>query len=175
MRPIHAGTAYCGSALALLGSVVSAQGRSEAGAEQNRVVVLPAGYRDWRLISIAHEADPLNDIRAVLGNKLAVDAFRSGARPFPDGAIIVRLAYRYVPSDQNNAIFGQQQSFVAGAPTNVQVSVKDARRFAATGGWSYGQFKDGTPDPGSQPVETCFACHNSLGPARDLVFTNYAP
>jgi hypothetical protein len=29
---------------------------------------LPAGYRDWKLISVAHEAGKLNDLRAVLGN-----------------------------------------------------------------------------------------------------------
>jgi hypothetical protein len=33
--------------------------------------------------------------------------------------MIARLAYKYVPPAQNNAIFGQQQSFVAGDPTNV--------------------------------------------------------
>jgi hypothetical protein len=30
------------------------------------VTQIPAGYRDWRLISVAHEAGILNDIRAIL-------------------------------------------------------------------------------------------------------------
>lgn len=29
---------------------------------------IPAGYRDWKVVSVAHEAGELNDIRAVLGN-----------------------------------------------------------------------------------------------------------
>jgi hypothetical protein len=41
---------------------------------------LPAGYRDWKLISVAHEAGSLNDLRAVLGNGLAIKAYREGFR-----------------------------------------------------------------------------------------------
>jgi hypothetical protein len=37
---------------------------------------LPPDYRGWRLISVAHEAGDLNDLRAVLGKDLAIDAFR---------------------------------------------------------------------------------------------------
>jgi len=36
---------------------------------------LPAGYRDWKLISVAHEEGNLNDLRAVLGNDVAVKLF----------------------------------------------------------------------------------------------------
>ncbi|HLA10690.1 MAG TPA: hypothetical protein VJ023_08845 [Pyrinomonadaceae bacterium] len=32
------------------------------------VTQIPAGYRDWRLISVAHEEGDLNDIRAILVN-----------------------------------------------------------------------------------------------------------
>ena len=77
------------------------------------------------LISVAHEAGDLNDLRAILGNDVAIKAYREGKLPFPDGAIIARLAWNYVPSDENNKIFGRAQSFVAGSPTNVQFMVKD--------------------------------------------------
>src|SRR4051794_13169013 len=36
---------------------------------------LPSGYRDWRLISVAREAGNLDDIRAVLGNDVAINAY----------------------------------------------------------------------------------------------------
>src|SRR3984957_12333056 len=71
---------------------------------------LPEGYRDWRLISVAHEEGNLNDIRAVLGNDLAIAAYREGKLPFPDGTIIARLAWGYVPSEENNRVFGRSQS-----------------------------------------------------------------
>ena len=94
-------------------------------------VKLPAGYRAWQMISVAHEAGSLNDIRAVLGNDIAVKAYREGERPFPDGAIIARLAWKYVPSEENNAIFGQAQSFVPGPPQTFS-SVSRTRRSTAT-------------------------------------------
>ena len=86
---------------------------------------IPSGYRDWRLISVAHEEGNLNDLRAILGNDIAIKAYREGKLPFPDGAIIARLAWSYVPSEENNKVFGRPQSFVAGPPTNVQFMVKD--------------------------------------------------
>jgi hypothetical protein len=138
-------------------------------------VELPAGYREWQVISVAHEAGKNNDIRAILGNDIAVNAFRNNVRPFPDGTIVARLAYEYVASEQNNAIFGREQSFVAGKPTNVQISVKDSKKYANSGGWGYGQFENGKPNPNVQLMNTCFACHNRLSGARDLVFTDYAP
>ena len=36
---------------------------------------IPPGYRDWKVVSVAHEAGELNDIRAVLGNDIAIKAF----------------------------------------------------------------------------------------------------
>ena len=50
------------------------------------------GYRDWKLISVAHEAGNLNDIRAILGNDIAIKAYREGRQSFPDGAVIARVA-----------------------------------------------------------------------------------
>ena len=41
-------------------------------------VKIPPGYRDWRLISVAHEEGNLNDLRAILGNDVAIGASREG-------------------------------------------------------------------------------------------------
>src|SRR6202042_613853 len=65
-------------------------------------VKLPAGYRDWKLISVAHEEGNLNDLRAVLGNDLAIKAYREGKLPFPDGTIIARLELRSVRGKQQS-------------------------------------------------------------------------
>ena len=65
-------------------------------------IKFPPGYRDWRLISVAHEAGNLNDIRAILGNDAAIKAYRERKLPFPDGTVIARLAWSYVPSEENN-------------------------------------------------------------------------
>jgi hypothetical protein len=54
-------------------------------------VKIPAGYRDWVLVNVGHEAANLNDLRVVLGNDIAIKAFRDGTRPFLDGTMIARL------------------------------------------------------------------------------------
>ena len=172
------GTLALGMAALLLGgSMVFAGPARETQASPIYGVKLPKGYRDWKLISVAQENGKNNDIRAILGNAVAVKAFRDGKRPFPDGAVIVRLAWRYQASPRNDAVFPAPQSFVAGAPTNVQVSVKDAKRYAATGGWGYGQFEGGRPNPDPAVVQSCFACHQKLDrleKGKDFVFTDYA-
>jgi hypothetical protein len=136
-------------------------------------IKIPPGYRDWKLISVAHEEGNLNDLRAVLGNEVAIKAYREEKLPFPDGTIIARLAWSYVPSEENNKVFGRAQSFVAGSPTNVQFMVKDSKKYASTGGWGFAQFKDGKPDDKAD-LRTCFPCHEPIK-ARDLVFTHYSP
>jgi hypothetical protein len=136
-------------------------------------ISIPPEYRDWKLISVAHEEGNLNDLRAVLGNDVAIKAYREGKLSFPDGSIIARLAWSYVPSEENDKVFGRSQSFVAGAATNVQFMVKDSRKYASTGGWGFAQFKDGKPDPAAA-LKTCFPCHNPVK-ASDFVFTRYAP
>jgi Cytochrome P460 len=139
-------------------------------------IKIPAGYRDWRLISVAHEAGNLNDLRAILGNDVAIKAYREGKLPFPDGTIIARIAWRYVPSEENNKVFGRAQSFVPGdaPPWYLQFMVKDSKRYASTGGWGFAQFdKNGKPADEAL-LKTCFPCHEPAK-ARDFVFTRYAP
>ena len=136
-------------------------------------IKIPPGYRDWRLISVAHEEGNLNDLRSILGNDVAIKAYREGTLPFPDGTIIARLAWSYVSSEENNKVFGRSQSFVAGPPTNLQFMVKDSKKYASTGGWGFAQFNNGKP--ADEAVhQTCFACHEPVK-ARDFVFTRYTP
>ena len=162
--------------VALTGVVVymaHASGRSDEETDPIFGVKTPPGYRDWKLISVAHEEGNLNDLRALLGNDAAIKAYRGGKFPFPDGTIIARLAWSYVPSEENNKVFGRSQSFVPGSATNVQFMVKDSRKYATTGGWGFAQFKDGKPDPVAD-LKACFPCHEPVK-ARDFVFTHYAP
>jgi hypothetical protein len=91
-------------------------------------VKIPAGYREWPLVAVAHETGDLNDLRAILGNAIAMKAFRDGTLPFPDGTVIARMAWKHVPSAENDAVFGRSQSFVTGAPTNLEFMVKDLKK-----------------------------------------------
>jgi hypothetical protein len=135
---------------------------------------IPRGYRDWKLISVAREEGELKDIRAIVGNDKAIDAYRKSRKPFPEGTVIARIAWDHVASEENNKAFGRAQSFVAGAPKNgVQFMIKDSRKYAATGGWGYGHFDDGKPAAESM-LKTCFPCHEHVRD-RDFVFSRYSP
>jgi hypothetical protein len=150
-----------------------ASGQSTAGAVPLFVAKIPAGYRDWRFVSVAREEGTLDDIRVILGNDLAIKAYREGKLPFPDGAMIARLAYSYDVSEENNQVFGRRQSFVAGHPKNgIQFMIKDSKKYAATGGWGYGHFDDGKMADEAM-LKTCFPCHSPVK-SRDFVFTRYA-
>jgi hypothetical protein len=168
-------TYFLGAVVALTGVLVYVVQASEqpAGAAPTFDIKIPPGYRDWKLISVAHEAGNNNDLRAVLGNDAAVKAYREAKLPFPDGAIIARLAWSYTPSEQNNKVFGREQSFVAGTPINVQFMVKDSKKYAATGGWGFAQFNDGKPIDNAL-LKPCFGCHIPAK-AQDYLFTHYAP
>lgn len=162
---------------ALTGAVITlapALGEEAGAAAPVFGIKLPEGYRDWRLVSVAHEEGKLNDLRAILGNDVAIDAFRSGQSTFPDGTIIARLAWDYETLPESKAAFGQAQSYVAVHPKNgVQFMVKDSTKYAATGGWGFAHFNDGKP--GDEKLHNaCFACHQTVA-SRDFVFTRYAP
>ena len=143
------------------------------GDETPYVTQVPSGYRDWQWIASAHEAGNLDNFGGILGNDVAIKAYREKTLPFPDGSIIAALHYHFVPSDQNNKVFGQAQSFVPGLPTNIQFMVKDSTKYAATGGWGFGHFNDGKPADAAF-MKSCFPCHEKAS-GSDLVFTNYAP
>jgi cytochrome P460 len=153
--------------------VASASGHAVGEAAPIFVTQIPPGYRDWRLISVAHEEGNLHSFAAILGNDVAIKAYREGKLPYPDGTIIAALHYSHVASEENDKVFGNPQSFVPGPPTNVQFMVKDSKKYAATGGWGFAHFnKDGTLGNDAL-MKTCFPCHTKA--SRDLVFTRYAP
>jgi hypothetical protein len=165
--------ATLGGALAF---TAPASGQADKQTAPIFVTKIPPGYRDWKLISVAHEEGTLNSFAAVLGNDVAIKTYREAKLPFPDGAIIARIAWSYVASEENNKVFGRAQSFVAGPPPDwyLQFMVKDSKKYAATGGWGFAQFdKDGKPADVAK-LKTCFPCHVPVK-ARDFVFTRYTP
>lgn len=157
----------------LVASFTPASGQVDKAASPIYGITIPPGYRDWKLISVAHEEGNLNDIRAQLGNDIAIKAYREGTIPFPDGSIIAAIHWKYVPSEENNKAFGRAQSFVAGAAKNMQFMVKDSKRYAATGGWGFADFTDGKPAD-EATHQKCFPCHEPAK-AHDFVYTRYAP
>ena len=180
MKPI----AFALIAVAALGGAIvymaPASGQADGEASPIYGIKIPRGYRNWQLISVNHLAGGnLKQLRAQLGNDIAMSAFREGKLPFPDGAIIAALHWNEAASDENNKVLASGfpgaglESYVAGSPVNIQFMVKDSIKYAATGGWGFADFTNGKP--GNEALhKTCFSCHEPAKD-RDFVFTRYAP
>ncbi len=174
MRPIVFAPAAVAALAGLLVYMAPVSGQADGDVAPIFGVKIPPGYRDWKLISVAHEEGSLNDLRAILGNDIALKASREGKLPYPDGAIIARIAWSYDPLAESEKAFGRPQSFVAGQPKNgVQFMVKDSTKYASTGGWGFAQFDGGKP-AGEAAHNACFACH-AIVKDRDFIFNRYAP
>lgn len=167
----------------VLAFTAPASGRADEQASPIYGVTIPPGYRDWKLIAVSEiAAGDKSQLRAEFGNDIAIKAFQQGTLPFPDGAIIVAQHWMKESSPENDKVLAMvpmvagrdsPKSFVPGSFINMQVMVKDSKKYAASGGWGFGDFKDGKP--GDEALtKTCFPCHQ---PARDhdYIYTHYAP
>jgi hypothetical protein len=187
MRRIVLALVGVGALAGALATMAPLSGQSDGEAAPIYGIKLPEGYRDWRLISVKQltgkqltgAGGELKQLRAELGNDLAIKAFRDGTLPFPDGSIIAALHWNEDSSDFDNQALaagfpglGLQSSF-AGSAVNVQFMVKDSKKYAATGGWGFADFTNGKP--GNEALHAkCFSCHEPAKD-RDYVFTRYAP
>ncbi len=123
-------------------------------------VKIPAGYRDWRLIAVKQLTGlKLKQLRAQLGNDIAITAFRDGKLPFPDGTMIAALHWNEVSSDADNQVLASGfpgaglESSYAGPAVNVQFMLKDSKKYAASGGWGFADFTSAAPTrPSSIPA-----------------------
>ena len=168
MHKFHGRVAAAAFVLAVAGLLPVAPGAGAESASPIYGVTIPPGYRQWELVAVSHESEPLNELRAILGNPAALEAYRSGVLPFPDGTILAKLAWKHVASAEF------PPAFVPGAATTVQIMVKDSKRYAATGGWGFGRFVGGVAVDEAQH-QTCFACHQANVRNHDFVFTRLAP
>jgi hypothetical protein len=158
----------CAAAACVLAFVPLTAGQADDDSSPIFGVRIPDGYRQWALIAPSHEAGGFNELRGILGNPVAVTAYREGTLPFPDGAALAKLAWTREPSSEFPG------AFVPGHATTVQIMVKDSKRYVSTGGWGFGRFIDGKAVDRAQH-ETCFTCHQANVKNHDFVFTRLAP
>ena len=138
------------------------------------------GYESWQVISISHNGSA---VAAILGNPVMIDAYKAGipgnGKPFPDGAKMAKVHWNAkVNADEPGG------PTVPGPQHDVDLMVKDSKRFADSGGWGYGVFEyeaaTGTfrlgnlkdKPPQGNDAKCGFACH-TIVKTRDYVFTDY--
>jgi mono/diheme cytochrome c family protein len=138
------------------------------------------GYESWPVISISHNGGA---VAAILGNPVMIDAYKAGfpgnGKPFPDGAKMAKVHWNAkVDTGEPGA------PTVPGPQHDVDLMVKDSKRFADSGGWGYGVFEydaaSGTfrlgnltdKPPQANDAKCGFTCHTKVK-TRDYVFTDY--
>lgn len=139
------------------------------------------GYENWQVVSISEDGGLL---AVILANPTMIDAFRAGipanGKPFPDGSKMAKVHWNTKKLETFPA------ATVPATQHDVDLMVKDSKRFADSGGWGYAVFERDTASgaftPGTQAskppqandAKCGFACH-TIVKGRDYVFTEYAP
>ena len=182
MRPTLIALVCIGMLTGVLVGTVPVSGQADREAAPIYHITIPAGYRDWHLISVKRltgAGGKVRQLRAELANDIATRAFQDGIVPFPNGSIIAALHWNEASSDDDNKVLAEGvpgaglHSPCAGSAATVQFMVKDATRYAASGGWGFADFTNARP--GNEELHrTCFPCHQPAQD-RDYVFTRYAP
>ena len=152
-------------ACALLGAAMLAVPAAQAGDG----VPYPAGYRDWKHVKsmVIQPGHPLHasfgGIHHLYANDKALAGYKSGR--FPDGSVIIFDLLEAEAKD--NAITEGKRKVVG-------VMHKDAKKYAATGGWGFEGFAAGNPANRAvkdQAKTACFDCH-APQKDKDYVFSS---
>ena len=139
------------------------------------------GYESWQLVSVSMDGGLF---AGIVANPVMIDAYKAGipgnGKPFPDGAKMAKI--HYTPKTLETF----PNATVPGALHDVDIMVKDSKRFADSGGWGYAVFdydtKSGAFTPGTMAdnppqgndAKCGFGCH-TIVKNRDYVFTDYGP
>jgi hypothetical protein len=134
-------------------------------------IELPEGYKDWRIIAPSYRIDKKH-VRIIVGNDIAVKAAREGkTNPWPDGAILGKLVWKEQVDKYWPTALG------AGDFVHAEFMHKDAKKWAATGGWGYARWVGMAQKPYGKDAnfaQECVACHTPVK-GNDWVFTHPAP
>jgi hypothetical protein len=156
-----------GLGLGLIATLAAAGGKV---APAPNSVEMTEGYKDWRVISVSHRTDN-NTMRVILGNDAAIVAARANQiNPWPDGAILAKVVWR-ATTDKH-----WDKATVPGNLVHAEFMVKDARNFAATGGWGYARWTGMDQKPYGKDANfasECVACHTPVR-NQDWVYTRPA-
>ncbi len=156
------------TAFALLATTLS----SVAAAADPAPVPYPKGYRDWHhvksmVINPGHSLyDAFGGIHHLYANKAAIKGYQTGK--WPDGAVIT-FDLLDAKSADNTVTEGKRK--VLG------VMYRDAKKYAATGGWGYEGFKGDSMTEravGASAASACHQCHTAQKDAG-FVFSTLRP
>lgn len=139
--------------------------------ESYPAVPYPKGWREWthvksNLIGPKSKLYPtIGGYQHIYANTKGMEGYRTGR--FPEGSILI---YDFLEGRET-----ESGSTVEGPRRFTSVMVKDTKRYAATGGWGYEEFRgDSETDRmiAADAPTKCYACHTQQK-ENDFVFSKY--
>jgi hypothetical protein len=132
----------------------------------------PKGYRHWFHVNTAIVTKDSSMFDAIGGqhnvyvNTIGLKALKSGGT-YGDGSVFASDVHEFSLTD---GVYSE------GNRKGLAVMVKDAKKYAATGGWGFQVWLGGDP---AKPIVTdaakqCFGCHTSQKD-HQYVFSRYIP
>jgi hypothetical protein len=168
-----ASIAIAATALAALGgTAISAQDKYTVKAPDGLAFAEFRGYEDWQTVAVSQSG---NLIEVILANPVMIEAYRGGApgngKPFPDGSRMAKIHWNTKKSAE-----APSPTTVPDTLHDVDLMVRDSKRFADTGNWGYAEFDyyvaTDTFKPLGNDAKCGYACH-TIVKAKDYVFTAY--
>jgi hypothetical protein len=167
-------------AIVATGVAISAQDRYTVKVPGGLAFSEFKGYETWQTIAISKSETAM---AVILGNPAMIAAYKAGipgnGKPFPDGARMAKI--HWVPKKNELA---PGTPLVPGNLHDIDFMVKDAKRFADSGGWGYGAFEYDAASktfrpgnasdmpPQAQDAKCGLGCH-TIVQNRDYVFTDF--
>ncbi len=122
-------------------------------------------FETWKPVSFTDRGDN-NTFRFILANDIAMNAVRSGnVSPWPDGTRLAKIAWQQQE--------GADGLIHPGKFVQVELMLKDAKRYASTDGWGWGRWRGLDLKPygnDARFVNECTGCHLPVR-GNDYVYT----
>src|ERR1700742_5294674 len=146
------------SAILIIAAVIAVLGGRAISAQDKYTLQVPGGlafaefrgYESWPVIAISENG---GKIAVIMGNSIMIDAYKDGVpangKPFPDGARMAKI--HWIPKKQETY---PGQPTVPGIQHDVDFMVKDAKKFADSGGWGWGAFEYDAASDTFRPSDT---------------------
>jgi hypothetical protein len=140
-------------------------------------VAFPTGFRNWYAVNsmIVTKDSPMSaqigGLHIIYVNAKGLPALKKGGNvAYPDGAVFADDVHEFALKDG---------SYAEGPKKAVTVMVKDAKKYAATGGWGFQVWGGGDPSKPLVPdtehaTQMCFGCHTPQK-AQDFTFSTFIP
>ncbi len=137
----------------------------EVKSEFNGVAYVP-DYKNWKVISSTERFDN-HTLREILGNDVAVKAIAENhINPWPDGTMFAKVAWAQSQPEDNGVV-------KTGAFVQVELMIKDAKKYASTEGWGFGRWRGTDLKPYGKDASfqnECTNCHAPMA-KNDYAYT----